>query len=112
MCIKIGINFAVDDFGTGYSTLNYLKYYPFDCLKIDKSFIQGVNNNQSDRSIVEAIINMSRTLGVNVLAEGVEKTEQIAFLKEQKAYHAQGNYFRPKELNQLDCEEKQTFTPT
>ncbi|HEX2549242.1 MAG TPA: EAL domain-containing protein, partial [Gammaproteobacteria bacterium] len=74
---EIGINFAIDDFGTGYSTFNYLKYYPFDCIKIDKSFIQGIFTSMEDKTIVETIISMSSTLAVTVLAEGAETIEQI-----------------------------------
>lgn len=101
---KIGIHFAIDDFGTGYSTLNYLKYYPFDSIKIDKSFIQGVITNKGDKSIVEAIINMARTLGVMILAEGVESIEQVNFLKDRHADHVQG-YFYSKPVDADKCTE-------
>lgn len=92
---EIGINFAIDDFGTGYSTFNYLKYYPFDCIKIDKSFIQGILTSMEDKTIVETIISMASTLAVTVLAEGVEKIEQVNFLKEREVQQAQGYFYSP-----------------
>jgi EAL domain-containing protein (putative c-di-GMP-specific phosphodiesterase class I) len=101
---QIGVHFAIDDFGTGYSTLNYLKYYPFDSIKIDKSFIQGVITNKGDKYIVEAIINMARTLGVMILAEGVESIEQVNFLKDRHANHVQG-YFFSKPIDAEKCTE-------
>ncbi len=92
---ELGIKFAIDDFGTGYSTFNYLKYYSFDYIKIDKSFIQGITTNMEDKAIVETIIHMSNTLAVKVLAEGVEKIEQINFLKERKVQQVQGYFYSP-----------------
>lgn len=78
------IRLAIDDFGTGYSSLSYLKRFPLDVLKIDKSFIDDISHDQDDRKIIKAIIEMGHTLGIKVLAEGVESAEQLAYL------HAQG----------------------
>lgn len=76
-----GIHLAIDDFGTGYSSLAYLKKFPVDILKIDKSFIDAIPHNQSDTEIAATIISMGHILGFKVLAEGVETPEQLAFLQ-------------------------------
>jgi diguanylate cyclase (GGDEF)-like protein/PAS domain S-box-containing protein len=78
-----GIRLAIDDFGTGYSSLAYLKRFPLDVLKIDKSFIDEIPYNQDDMEIAATIVAMGHTLGFKVLAEGVETREQLAFLKAQ-----------------------------
>jgi diguanylate cyclase (GGDEF)-like protein len=76
-----GIHLAIDDFGTGYSSLAYLKRFPLDVLKIDKSFIDDIPHQQDDMEIAAAIIDMGHTLGFKVLAEGVENQEQLDFLQ-------------------------------
>jgi predicted signal transduction protein with EAL and GGDEF domain len=81
---SLGIKLAIDDFGTGYSSLAYLKLFPLDSLKIDKSFIADVLDYQSDREITATIIAIAHTLHLKVLAEGVETAAQLAFLQ---AYH-------------------------
>ncbi|KEK23370.1 sensor domain-containing protein [Bacillus gaemokensis] len=85
----------LDDFGTGYSSLSYLKTYPIDTLKIDRSFMKEVHVDVRDANITAAIIHLAYTLGVNVIAEGVEEAEQIQFLKEKNVLLAQGYYFNP-----------------
>jgi len=75
-----GIHLAIDDFGTGYSSLAYLKHFPLDILKIDKSFIDEIPHNKDDMEIAATIVAMGHTLGFKVLAEGVETLEQLAFL--------------------------------
>jgi len=72
---------AIDDFGTGYSSLAYLKHFPLNVLKIDKSFIDDLPYSKDDKEITATIIAMEHILGFQVLAEGVEKLEQLAFLK-------------------------------
>ncbi|MGE7884355.1 sensor domain-containing protein [Bacillus sp. NPDC094077] len=83
----------LDDFGTGYSSLSYLKTYPIDTLKIDRSFMEGIHIDERDTNITAAIIHLAHTLGLNVIAEGVEKVEQIQFLKEKNVKLAQGYYY-------------------
>ena len=90
---KFGVKFSVDDFGTGYSSLVYLKLLPFSQLKIDKSFIQDVNTDQYDAKIVETIIIMANHLGLDVIAEGVEKLTELEFLRERGCIKYQGYYF-------------------
>ncbi len=98
----IGIRLAIDDFGTGYASFSYLKYFPFDKVKIDKSFIRGIHLNNSDDAIVEAIIGMTKKMGIEVLAEGVENPEQIAFLMSHHGNQMQGFYYSPP-LTEQQC---------
>lgn len=91
------IRLAIDDFGTGYSSLSYLKRFPIDVLKIDKSFIDELPYNKDDAAITVAVIEMSKALGYQVLAEGVENEEQLAFLKEKGCTMYQG-YIKSKPL--------------
>jgi len=92
---KLGIHFSIDDFGTGYASLNYLKTFPFDKIKIDKSFIDNMTSNCEDSSIVEAIIAITKKMNIEVLAEGVEKKEQVDFLVKHQGNQVQGYYFSP-----------------
>ncbi|SHJ06404.1 diguanylate cyclase (GGDEF) domain-containing protein [Malonomonas rubra DSM 5091] len=88
-----GFALAMDDFGTGYSSLSYLKRYPFDQVKIDKSFIKGINQNNDDTVLVKTILSMAQHLKLTVVAEGVETYEQLAYLRELGCDRAQGFYF-------------------
>ncbi|MCK9394386.1 MAG: EAL domain-containing protein [Methylobacter sp.] len=90
-----GIRLAIDDFGTGYSSLAYLKHFPLDLLKIDKSFIDDIPHLQDDMEIAATIIAMGHILGFKVLAEGVETVEQLAFLQEKGCDMYQG-YFKSR----------------
>ncbi len=92
-----GIRLAIDDFGTGYSSYSYLKRFPIDILKIDKSFIDDVPYENDDVAIVKAIIAMGSAMGYQILAEGIEKIEQLEFLKEQGCSYYKG-YFKSKPL--------------
>ncbi|BCA96009.1 hypothetical protein TUM19329_23700 [Legionella antarctica] len=99
---EIGIKIALDDFGTGNSSINYLKQIQFDCLKIDKSFVQNISTSRSDEVIIEAIIAMARSFNFKVLAEGVETLKQMDFLKQRDCDEIQGFLFSqpltPKEI--------------
>jgi len=88
-----GFLVSIDDFGTGYSSLSYLKNLPIDQLKIDKSYVQGIGENENDSAIVNMIISMTEHLGAKVIAEGVETQEQLDFLKQSGCYEYQGYYF-------------------
>jgi diguanylate cyclase (GGDEF)-like protein/PAS domain S-box-containing protein len=99
---ELGIKLAMDDFGTGYSSLSYLRQYPFDILKIDRSFIQGIALNKADCNLVKATIAMSHSLGLTVVAEGVETSEQLTLLAELDCDFVQGYYLsKPIPAKQL-----------
>ena len=90
-----GLVLMLDDFGTGYSGLSYLRRFPLDVLKIDRSFVAGLGTDDEDSAIVAAVIGMARTLGLTVVAEGVENPLQLARLNELECDRAQGFLFAP-----------------
>ena len=90
---SLGLSISIDDFGTGYSSLAYLKRFPLNTLKIDRSFIQDIESNEDDREITKAIIAMGQNLKLKVLAEGVENVKQLAILKSSGCDYIQGYYF-------------------
>jgi EAL domain-containing protein (putative c-di-GMP-specific phosphodiesterase class I) len=92
---EIGVGLVLDDFGTGYSSLAYLNRYPFDALKIDRSFVDGLGIEQERTAIVEAIIGMARALSLDVIAEGVENEAQLSELRRLGCDYAQGHLFAP-----------------
>ena len=89
----LGIKIAMDDFGTGYSSLSYLRTYPFDVLKIDRSFINDINTTIKSKALVNAIISMSHALNLKVVAEGIETKKQFDQLKKLHCDHGQGYLF-------------------
>ncbi len=89
----MGIKIAIDDFGTGYSSLAYLKKLPVKKLKIDQSFIQGLPNDEEDVAITQAVIALAKSLNLSLIAEGVEREEQIQYLIKHKCYIIQGYYY-------------------
>jgi diguanylate cyclase (GGDEF)-like protein/PAS domain S-box-containing protein len=89
----MGVRLAIDDFGTGYSSLSYLRQFPIDTLKVDQSFVHGINADTDDATIINAVINMGGNLKHRVIAEGVETVEQVAFLQAHGCDEGQGYYF-------------------
>jgi EAL domain-containing protein (putative c-di-GMP-specific phosphodiesterase class I) len=89
----LGVTLVLDDFGTGYSSLAHLRRFPIDTLKIDRSFVQGLEGSDTDSTIVAAIINMSRGLRLNVIAEGIETAAQSARLRRLGCELGQGYYY-------------------
>ena len=99
---KLDIHIAIDDFGTGHSSLAYLKRLPVDKLKVDRSFIEGLPDDEEDAAIVKAIIALANTLGLDIIAEGVENKEQKEFLIENGCYQIQGYYYgRPMPAEEM-----------
>ena len=99
-----GLSISLDDFGTGYSSLDRLKHLPINKLKIDKSFVDGIPFEEDNMAIVKAIIQMSASLGINSLAEGIETVEQWHYLREQGCRYGQGYYFsRPVPANEIEA---------
>lgn len=90
---SLGILLSLDDFGTGYSSLSYLTKLPVDFLKIDQSFINGLENNDSNKTVIKSIINVAHSLNMQVTAEGIETKEQALFLQKYHCDHGQGYFF-------------------
>lgn len=106
-----GVRLSIDDFGTGYSSLSYLKRFPIDTLKIDKSFVNDITTDPSDKAIVAAITAMAQKLKLEVVAEGVETVEQLNYLRELQCNYVQGYYFsKPVPADEvISLHQKRTF---
>jgi len=102
----VGLRFSLDDFGTGYSSLAYLRQLSLEQLKIDQSFVRDVLTNASDAAIAQTVLTLGQTLGLTVVAEGVETQAQCDFLKRHGCRMFQGYLFgRPLPLGQLGLDE-------
>ena len=100
---NLGVQISIDDFGTGYSSLSALKTFPVARLKIDKSFINNLTSNESDKAVASAVISLGQKLNLRVIAEGVETAEQVAFLRDNNCDEIQGYHFsRPIEPGAIE----------
>ena len=100
----MGIKLSIDDFGTGFSSLGYLKVFPIDVLKIDRSFVSDIMTDPNDAAIARSIITLAHSLNLKVIAEGVETEQQLNYLGAQQCDAIQGYYFsRP--LSSVACKE-------
>ena len=100
---NLGVTLSIDDFGTGYCSLNYLRHLPFDTLKIDKSFVDNIVDDQADAAITKAIIDLAKSLSLTVVAEGVETEAQWQVLKQQQCDLIQGFFFsKPLAVEQMN----------
>nr|WP_263328196.1 bifunctional diguanylate cyclase/phosphodiesterase [Neobacillus sp. Marseille-Q6967] len=102
---QLGLTISVDDFGTGYSSLSYLKEFPIDVLKIDRSFIRDILIDEKAAAITSTIIHLGKSLGLEVIAEGVENSRQVEFLKKEQCHKIQGFYYS-KPISAPDIERK------
>jgi EAL domain-containing protein (putative c-di-GMP-specific phosphodiesterase class I) len=93
----LGVQLVLDDFGTGYSSLSYLKHLPLDTIKIDRSFVNGLEEDDANLPIVQAVISLAHGLGIGVVAEGIETAAQLARLRDLVCDRGQGFYYaRPQ----------------
>ena len=98
---EMGLHLSIDDFGTGYSSLSALQQFPIGTLKIDQSFVRDVSEDAGDATIVRTIIDMGRSLGLDVVAEGIESQRHLDFLREHRCQYGQGKLF--SEPNTIDA---------
>lgn len=101
---ELGIQVSVDDFGTGYSSLSYLKHLPIDTLKVDASFVRDLHQNEESKAIVRAVLNLASSIGLSVIAEGIELEEHVQALSDHGCIYGQG-YFYSRPLKKIAFEE-------
>jgi EAL domain-containing protein (putative c-di-GMP-specific phosphodiesterase class I) len=100
---KIGVRIALDDFGTGYSSLNYLKLFPINYIKLDRSFINAINDNEVNMLLIKNILALAHDLEFEVVAEGIETMEQLEFLQKHLCETGQGYLFsKPVPIDQMN----------
>jgi EAL domain-containing protein (putative c-di-GMP-specific phosphodiesterase class I) len=101
---ELGVNISLDDFGTAYSSLSWLRKLPIDKVKIDRSFVAGIEHDKKDLAIVRSIVELARAFDRDVVAEGVENANQMRILREMGAAHAQGFLFaKPQALDKISA---------
>ena len=99
---SLGVRIAIDDFGTGYSSLSLLQQFPIQCIKIDRAFVQNLENEEGTRNIVRTIIAMASAMGADIVAEGIEHKTQMSILTEMNCQRAQGYYIsKPVSVEQI-----------
>jgi EAL domain-containing protein (putative c-di-GMP-specific phosphodiesterase class I) len=110
---RAGVRIALDDFGTGYSSLSYLRHYPFDKIKIDRSFVSEIETRPDCAAIVDSIATLARTLGMTTTAEGIETEEQLRLVRAAGCTEGQGYYFgRPMPLSEMTLSTTPAPTPS
>ena len=111
----LGVHISMDDFGTGYSSLSYLRSFPFDKIKIDQSFVRGLDANHDAQAIVRAVVNLGKGLGVTITAEGIETEAELSFLRAEGCHQGQGFLFskaRPNDEVMRLLEAQRSDSPT
>jgi EAL domain-containing protein (putative c-di-GMP-specific phosphodiesterase class I) len=101
---RLGVSLSLDDFGTGWSSLSYLRRFPVDRIKIDRSFLRDIASEPSAEAVVRSIMNLGRDLGLACVAEGVETSEQLNYFRKQKCEEVQGFLYSPA-IPESDCRE-------
>jgi EAL domain-containing protein (putative c-di-GMP-specific phosphodiesterase class I) len=98
----LGVRISMDDFGTGYSSLSYLRSFPFDKIKIDRSFVHDLASNADSKAIIRAVTGLGTSLGITTTGEGVETQEELEYLKREGCTEAQGYFFsKPKPAGEV-----------
>ena len=100
----LGVRIAIDDFGTGYSSLAYLRQFPIDSIKIDRSFIAAIGDSSAAAAVIQTLVQLGQKLGISTLAEGIEEQSQLEYLQDQQCDHGQG-FLVTKPLTPPDLEQ-------
>jgi len=100
---ELGVNIAIDDFGTGYSSVAYLRQFPVDALKIDRSFIKGIAGSEESAALIHTLVRLGKSLNLQTLAEGIETNAQLTALQQEQCDHGEGFlYARPLDVQAID----------